>query len=345
MTRRRGGRDREAEPPDAPGPDATAPDEQAALDDELAAGDDAEFGDAIEFDDELAPDDEIGRDDEIAIDEDIAPDDETGPEVPAGEVLVESDTAFTELAYPATTRRHRIAGAAALLLLAMTAFATGLVVFNNMVMPRLIHSVAEVKVPDLANLTVLQAEKQLAALGLQLSRAGERFDPSVPTGFILAQDPPADTPVRGKKRVMVMVSLGEEFSSVPELFGESLRGARLLVDRAGLKLGGVSRAPSDEVGEGLVVASDPRAESVLPRDTPIGILVSSGAGPEYFVMPDLLGREIGGVRRQLEAEGFRVFTPPAAASIGTVAYQNPAPGSRVTREDNILLQATGRMIR
>jgi beta-lactam-binding protein with PASTA domain len=84
---------------------------------------------------------------------------------------------------------------------------------------------------------------------------------------------------------------------------------------------------------------------VLPRDAPVGLLISSGAGPEYFVMPDLLGREIGGVRRQLEALGFRVFTPPAAASIGTIVFQNPAAGARITRDDAIMLQATGRMIR
>jgi len=62
-------------------------------------------------------------------------------------------------------------------------------------------------------------------------------------------------------------------------------------------------------------------------------------------MPDLLGREITGVRRQLEALGFKVATPPAAPSIGTIVLQEPAPGSRLTRDQTILLQATGRMIR
>jgi beta-lactam-binding protein with PASTA domain len=265
-------------------------------------------------------------------------------ELPADEILVESDEAFAELSGP-PPQRHRVAGAVAMAGLATMAFATGLFVFNNLVMPRLIHSTAEVRVPELANLTVEQAEKQLRPLGLQLSRAGERFDPSAPRGFIVAQDPPPDTPVRGRRRVTVVVSLGEEFSSVPELFGESSRGAGLLIERAGLKVGGVSRAPSEEVGEGLVVASDPPAESVLPRDAPVGLLVSSGAGPEYFVMPDVVGREIGGVRRQLETFGFRVFTPPAAASIGTIVYQDPAAGSRITRDATITLQATGRMIR
>ncbi len=166
-----------------------------------------------------------------------------------------------------------------MLVLSVAAFAVGFGVFNGVVMPRLIHSTGEVQVPELANLTLDQAERALKPTGLVLSRAGERFDPSVPRGFILAQDPPQGTPVRGRTRVLVTVSLGEEFSSVPELFGESRRSAQLLLDRAGLQLGAITRAPSDEVGADLVAGSDPPAESVLPRGTPVAVLVSTGAGP------------------------------------------------------------------
>ncbi len=240
---------------------------------------------------------------------------------------------------------RRLRGALSMLALAIAAFATGLLIFNNLVMPHLIHSAAEVKLPDLTNLTIAQAEHTLEPMEITVSRAGERFDPSVPRGFIVSQDPPADTPVRGRKRVSVVVSLGEESSSVPAVFGESLRGARLLVERAGLRVGGITRAPSDEVGEGLVVASDPPAETVLPRDGIVGLLVSTGSREQTYVMPDLLGREIVGARRQLESFGFRVITPPAAPSIGTIVYQDPAPGSRIALGAQIVVQATGRMIR
>ncbi len=242
-------------------------------------------------------------------------------------------------------RRRRVRAMLSLLVLAVGAFATGLVIFNNLVMPRLIHSAGEVRLPDLTNLTLEQAERTLRPMGIAVSRAGERFDPSVPAGFVVSQDPPPETPVRGRKRVLVMLSLGEQSSSVPALFGESLRSARLLVERAGLRVGGITRAPSDEVGDGLVVASDPPAETVLPRDGVVGLLVSTGARAELYVMPDLLGREIGGARRQLESYGFRVITPPAAPSIGTIVVQDPAPGSRIARNADIVVQATGRMIR
>ena len=229
--------------------------------------------------------------------------------------------------------------------LGVLAFATGLVLFNNLVMPRLIHGVGQVTVPDLTNLTVEQAEQALRPLGLQVSRAGERFDPAAPRGFVIAQEPGSGSTVRGRKRISVIVSLGEEFSSVPELFGESVRSARMLIDRAGLRAGSIVQAPSEEAGEGLVAGSDPGPETVLQRNTLVHLLVSTGAGGESFVMPELLGREVGSVRRQLEALGFRVERSGARTSVGTIVAQIPAPGSRITRADVIQITASGRIIR
>jgi len=273
-----------------------------------------------------------------------------GPEPVAGESgeppLSEGGEAG-EGARPRIERRrgHTLRESVYVLVGALVAFTLGFGLFNGVVMPRLIHGGGDVQVPDLANLTLDQAEKTLKPTGLTLSRAGERFDPSVPRGFILLQDPPPGTPVRGNRRVLVTVSLGEEFSSVPELFGESRRGAQLLIDRAGLIVGGTTRAPNDEVGQELVAGSDPPAETVLPRGGTVALLVSSGPGPEVFVMPDFTGREISGVRRQLEGLGFRVIVPPAAPSVGPIVSQSPQAGSRVTADMPIVLQATGRLIR
>ena len=132
-------------------------------------------------------------------------------------------------AEPPRPRRHRLAAFLFIIGIAMAAFVTGILVFNSFVMPRLIHGIGRVRVPDIRNLTLEQAEQALRSFNLQLSRAGERFDPTVPRGFILSQDPSAGTAVPGRKRVSVVVSLGEEFSSVPELFGESQRSAEGLL--------------------------------------------------------------------------------------------------------------------
>jgi serine/threonine-protein kinase len=231
-----------------------------------------------------------------------------------------------------------------MVVIALVAFAVGVLVFNGVVMPRLVHGTGDVKVPDLTGLTLVQAEQTLEPLGLPLSRAGERFDPSVPNGFVLSQDPEPGSFVRGRRRISVVVSLGEEFSSVPSLFGESQRSAEVLLRSAGLRLGVITRAPSDDVGEGLVAGSDPGAETVVARNSPVSLFISTGQAEESFVMPDVMGRELGAVRRQLESFGVRVVSPHGAGSVGTIIAQSPPPGSRITRTATITLQASGRLI-
>jgi serine/threonine-protein kinase len=228
---------------------------------------------------------------------------------------------------------------------ALLAFVVGVVLFNNVLMPRIVHRAGEVRVPDLQNLTLDQAQSALEPTGLVLARAGERFDASVERGRVVVQDPAPGTPVREHRRVSVTVSLGEESGSVPELLGETRRGAELLLEHAGLRVGGVTRAPSDAIAEGLVAATDPPAESVLPRGGEVALLLSTGAMEEVFVMPDLKGREIGHARKQFEAQGFTVLSPPAGPSTGPIVVQDPQPGARLTRDRSITLQAAGRLIR
>lgn len=256
------------------------------------------------------------------------------PEAPAPDAAAEP---------PHVERRRPGRGlrtAAFMLVLAAVAFGTGVLLFNAFVMPRFVHSGAEVPVPDVTNLTELQAERRLAAVGLQLGRAGERFDPAVPPGYVLSQDPAPDTPVRGSPRVLVMMSLGEESGVVPALDGESVRAATLVLTRVGLSVGGITHAPSDAVGIGLVAGSDPAAEAVLPRNTPVSLLVSNGSGDESWVMPELLGRDLETTRRALELFGLHVIVPPAAGAHGLVLFQNPPVGARLTRGDRITLRGS-----
>ena len=224
------------------------------------------------------------------------------------------------------------------------AFATGLVLFDEVVMPRFVRQGGDVAVPDLGNLNKLQAEQVLARAGLKLSVSSERFDPAIPRGFVIAQDPEPGRHVKSGRRVSVALSLGEEFANVPELFGESLRSARLLIDRAGLRTGSLGRVVTGEVGPGLVVATEPPLGAVVPRGAAINLLVCIPSEPDAYVMPDLVGRDAQAAQRDLEALGFRVETTGPGSNFARIETQNPAPGARVLRGQTIVLGVAGRLI-
>jgi serine/threonine-protein kinase len=229
-------------------------------------------------------------------------------------------------------------------IVAVLAFFTGLVLFNGVVMPRWVHRGTETRVPDLSNLNQRQAEHVLAPMGLRLSVRGEQFDPQVPKGFVLWQDPPANDVVRRGRAVSVLLSQGEDFASVPALYGESKRGAGLLLPRSGLALGDVVEAFSDEVGQGLVVATEPSAQAVVPKSSPVSILVSRGAPGETYLMPDLLGRDMKPVRDDLEALGFTVQVVGEVGRLASIVEQGPLPGSRIRRGQTLVLKVAGQVI-
>lgn len=225
--------------------------------------------------------------------------------------------------------------------LAFAAFATGLLLFDHLIMPQFTHGTSGVRVPDLTNLTEAQAEHALSAQGLRLVRSGERFDPSTPRGEVITQDPTPETAVRSGARVLVVMSLGEEFSTVPVLEGETVRSAELQLARADLTVGGVTRAPSDAIGGGLVAGTDPAPGAALPHAAPVSLLISAGTGADAWVMSSVLGRDLASAKRQLEAFGFKVSTPEAGRESGPVIFQNPPVGARIVRGAVITLRGAG----
>jgi len=228
-------------------------------------------------------------------------------------------------------------------LVAIAAFFTGLALFNEVVMPRWVHRGTETRVPDLQNLNLRQAASVLDPLGLRLSVRGEQYDPQVPKGFVIWQDPPANDVVRRGRPISVLVSLGEEFMSVPALYGESKRGAGLLLSRSGLALGDVVEAYSDEVGQGLVVATEPGAQSVVDKSSAVSVLVSRGTPGETYLMPDLLGRDIKTVKGDLEALGF-VVQVVGEGKFASIVEQVPLPGSRIRRGQTLVIKVANQVI-
>lgn len=269
------------------------------------------------------------------------------PEPPAAPETPETRAAPEPPAAPAPPAGRALRSLRALgttLAIGLVAFLTGLVLFNDVVMPRFVEQGNDVTVPDLSNLTASQAEAVLAHSGLALSVRTERYDPAVPKGFVISQDPEAGRGVKSGRRVSVVVSLGEEFASIPELFGESVRGARLLLARAGLRAGQITRVVTSEAGPGLIVATAPPSSAVVPRGTPVHLLVCAAGESDAYVMPDLVGRDAQAAQRDLEALGFRVDTNGPGSRFSRIAAQEPPPGARVLRGQGIVLTVAGRLI-
>lgn len=221
-------------------------------------------------------------------------------------------------------------------------FALGLLLFNFVIMPRLVQHNVSVRVPHVVGLDVDAARRACEQTGLQLLEDDRRHSEGVEAGRVLTQAPPANTAVKRGRTVRVLVSLGNQIVAVPEVRGMTLRQATLQLENASLQPGRVARIHAGTGGQ-IVRATRPRAGSEVAVGDSVDLLVETGDLVETFLMPNLTGQDLVDVRHLVESRGFRVgrVTYRGARGVypGTVLQQYPESGALVRKGDAIDLVA------
>lgn len=214
---------------------------------------------------------------------------------------------------------------------------------NYLVMPRAVHSIREVEMPDVSRMTFEDAQRTLAAAGLEATRSAEVPDPTVPAGRVISTDPSAGMAVKAGRMVSLTMSSGPEMVRVPPLARQTLRRGELLLQSIGLSAGQVTYAYSSDVPRGLIVDASPPAESLTAPGSVVNLRVSLGEPPPDAVMPDVRGWRVDGVAALLRERGFRVAVlgtvEGEAAGDRVVVDQYPPAGNTVTEGDSVLIVA------
>lgn len=215
---------------------------------------------------------------------------------------------------------------------------------------------AEVQVPELKDMTVAEARRQAAGMGLNLNVDNRYYSADVTAGHILSQSPPAGTVVRRAWRVRVAESLGPQKVDVPNTVGSDERLAALRLRRVGLEVGVTARLPYAGAADGTVIAQDPPAHAQGIEQPSVNLLVAAPEDetPDGFVMPDMTGLPIVTAQAQLARVGLKsavpefvdVHVPPVGTGNvpprppvppGSVITQDPVAGARVDTTQEVKL--------
>ncbi len=231
----------------------------------------------------------------------------------------------------------------------------------------------EIKVPDLTHMSVADASRRAAALGLRLRLENKFYSPDTPAGKILAQFPAPGTVVRRDWPVRVTESLGAQQVSIPDLTGQGERSSAIHLRQLGLELGTIGHIPSAATA-GTVVAQTPPANSTGVVSPRVSVLLSAEPDEEEtpaFVMPSLVGLSLPSAYARVAPIGLRIVSvedvtptsaatpvasatsspstpttsgaqaaPPSLLSSGAVVAQSPLAGHRVTKDDVVRISMT-----
>lgn len=207
---------------------------------------------------------------------------------------------------------------------------------------------AEVQVPALKGMTVVDARSEAAGMGLNFDVDNRYYSGDVAAGHILTQSPAPGTVVRREWRVRVAESLGPQRVDVPNTVGDEERVAELELRRAGLDVAAPAYLPDAKAREGTVLAQDPPAHSQDIAQPSVSLLVAApdDETPDGYVMPDMTGWPASSAVAALDKVGIQA-APPAFVNVGiapvgggnapprapvkpgSVLTQTPSAGSRV----------------
>ena len=208
----------------------------------------------------------------------------------------------------------------------------------------------EVAIPPLVGMTPLEAERAVAASGLEVVVERQFYSPNIAEGRIMSQAPLAGVKVRRGWAVRVAQSLGPQRVVIPDVTNQSERVAELNVRRRGLDLGAMAQVNLADAPADRVVSQSPPANAKGVAVPKISLLVSRGPEASAFVMPNFIGQPLGSVTLALQDAGVKVgkvsvvpaapptdvqavpvglfpSTPPGAASM--IVTQSPAAGQKV----------------
>ncbi|MCI0622516.1 MAG: PASTA domain-containing protein [Acidobacteria bacterium] len=191
----------------------------------------------------------------------------------------------------------------------------------------------EVKVPNLAGRTLPEGTRILSAYALRLKVDSHRYDDRVPKDQILAQNPIADSRLKRSSQVRVVISLGAKKIPVPNVEGESLRAAQILVLQRGLTLGMVAAISSETEEKDRIAAQSPPPAAQFAQSPTMNLLVSAGKKRREYLMPDLTGHSsdevVGGFASLGLKLGSLSYQSVAGVAKGTILKQFPLPGSKI----------------
>jgi beta-lactam-binding protein with PASTA domain len=194
---------------------------------------------------------------------------------------------------------------------------------------------AEVTVPNLRGITLAEAGKQTAALGLGMHVESRLYSADVPEGRVANQSPAAGTIVRRGWRVWLTESLGPMKRAIPNVVGMDQRMAAMTIRRAGLDMGATAEMPWPDAPPGTVMAQSPAANAADVASPVVNLLVAAPMPPEQseFVMPDVRGQSFTNAAQELARAGLKLgpVKEQGAPGMGTgiVIGENPPAGYRV----------------
>lgn len=191
-----------------------------------------------------------------------------------------------------------------------------------------------VEVPSVVTMTLEDATARLEALGLVVGEVKREHSADYAEDTVMRQDPESGKKLAKGESVNLVVSRGVQDVTVPNVVGLTQTKARQVLGNAGLKMRATEKTSAEE-SAGVVLSQDPVANTTVPINSTIAVVVSSG--PPLVKVPDVRGKSEDDATTTLENLGLTVKTEYVADPSTNVVKQSPLPERKVAKGSSVTI--------
>ena len=196
--------------------------------------------------------------------------------------------------------------------------------------------------PSLDGKSEIEVIETLHELGLEYDIKYSP-DPNIPSGYVISQEPLADSDMIKGDTVKIVISTGPKMVEVPSVLNQSEVVATATMNDANLVVYEVIYEFNDDYAKNIVYAQSPAAGEKVAEGSNVTLYVSKGK--DVVTVPSLTGMTLDEARAALEEAGLQVgevkYSSSSSSSIGVnqVMNQSPSAYASVPRDSyvNIVL--------
>ncbi len=153
----------------------------------------------------------------------------------------------------------------------------------------IIKSEDTVIVPDLVGKDVVTALEQLTDLQLNTKVNGSEYSRQFPKNYVIYQEPDPGSEVKKDRDIRIILSKGPKNILMPNLISLSEQQARMIMEENSITQGHLTHTYVKSVEKDHIVGQVPSAGTMIERGAPADLMVSMGARPVAYMMPELAG--------------------------------------------------------
>jgi len=147
----------------------------------------------------------------------------------------------------------------------------------------------DVVVPDVHGEDIVYALEIISDNALNIRVEKIEYHDTIPKNHVIYQNPKPGIEVKPGRDITVILSKGSKLEKVPDVRGERVEKANIILDSHRLCRGKITQTFHPFFENGMIIAQNPEPGSNIAHGACINLLISNGSRNLLYKMPDYFG--------------------------------------------------------